>query len=95
MRLPLKAGGQRLTLVPVAAILIAGIRLRFQDSIVDPRLSVPPVAPVAVAFEKGQEMGWFEHGSTILVLAPAGTASSETIRSGINIFMGETLMVLS
>jgi phosphatidylserine decarboxylase len=56
---------------------------------------VPPVAPVAVAFEKGQEMGWFEHGSTILVLAPAGTASSETIRSGVNIFMGETLMVLS
>lgn len=95
MRLRLKVGGQLLTLVPVAAILVAGIRLRFQGLIVDPRLSVPRVASLAVAFEKGQEMGWFEHGSTILVLAPASIALSETIRSGIKILMGEPLMAIS
>jgi phosphatidylserine decarboxylase len=95
LRLQLNAGGQVLTLVPVAAILVAGIRLRFQDLIVDPRLSVFPVAPIAVAFEKGQEMGWFEHGSTILVLAPAGIALSETIRSGIKVVMGQALMRLN
>src|SRR5262249_47721418 len=44
-------------LVPVAAILVSGIRLNFDcDS----------------QFSKGQEMGWFEHGSTIIVLAPPG-----------------------
>jgi phosphatidylserine decarboxylase len=86
--------GQLLTLVPVAAILVAGIRLRFLDLVVDPRQSPAPADACDVPFRKGQEMGWFEHGSTIIVLAPEGVVLSETVQQGKNIRMGEPLMIL-
>jgi phosphatidylserine decarboxylase len=44
------------------------------------------------AFAKGDEMGWFEHGSTILVFAPAGFAFCDGVREGATIRMGEPLM---
>ena len=31
---------------------------------------------------KGDEMGWFEHGSTIVVFAPEGFTLCETVREG-------------
>jgi len=77
-------------LVPVAAILVAGIRLRFLDLVVNPRSST--IIPCNSHFEKGQEMGWFEHGSTILVLAPKGIALCEEARPASIIRMGEDLM---
>ena len=77
-------------LVPVAAILVAGIRLRFLDRVVNPRSST--IIPCNSHFEKGQEMGWFEHGSTILVLAPKGIALCEEARPTSIIRMGEDLM---
>jgi phosphatidylserine decarboxylase len=92
IRTRLDATDHLVTLVPVAAILVAGIRLRFLDDIVDPRRSGPLAVPCRVPFRKGQEMGWFEHGSTIIVLAPRGFALSETVRVGANIRMGEGLM---
>lgn len=85
---------QLLTLLPVAAILVAGIRLRFQDHVIDPR-SMPRVIPGDITFKKGEEMGWFEHGSTMLVLAPAGTAVLHDIRSGATIHTGEALTRLN
>jgi phosphatidylserine decarboxylase len=73
------ADGSRLTLVAVAAILVAGIRLHFTGSC-DSRLG------------RGQEMGWFEHGSTIIVLAPGGRSLCEGIGEGTRMRMGEALM---
>lgn len=89
----LEPGGERLVLVAVAAVLVAGIRLRFQDRVVDPRRSPKPIVPPrAPAFTKGEEMGWFEHGSTIIVLGPPGTALCETIKPGAHVQMGEALL---
>ncbi|MCI0466213.1 MAG: phosphatidylserine decarboxylase, partial [Beijerinckiaceae bacterium] len=45
-------------------------------------------------FRKGQEMGWFEHGSTIIVLAPDGFRLCESIREGNPIRFGQPLMRL-
>jgi phosphatidylserine decarboxylase len=90
MRTTLEKTGHVVTLVPVAAILVAGIRLRFLDLVLDPRSST--TIPCNNYFEKGQEMGWFEHGSTILVLAPKGIALCEGARPGSIIRMGEDLM---
>jgi phosphatidylserine decarboxylase len=95
IRTRLNATGHLLTLVPVAAILVAGIRLRFLDVVVDPRRSGPLAMPCQAPFQKGQEMGWFEHGSTIIVLAPRGFALSGTVRAGAIIRMGEPLMRLT
>jgi phosphatidylserine decarboxylase len=40
-------------------------------------------------------MGWFEHGSTIIVLAPEGAVPSARLVEGNRIRMGEALMRLS
>ena len=33
-------------------------------------------------FRKGDELGWFEHGSTIIVFAPDGFTLCDNIREG-------------
>jgi phosphatidylserine decarboxylase len=88
-RLP---SGALLTLVPVAAILVASIRLRFIDVRLHLRYRGPNLIPCDVPVLKGEEMGWFEHGSTIIVFAPQGVGLSPTIREGDRIKMGQALM---
>jgi phosphatidylserine decarboxylase len=44
------------------------------------------------SFRKGEEMGWFQHGSTILVFAPRGFSLSAGLREGTRIRMGRQLM---
>ncbi|MEP7244866.1 MAG: archaetidylserine decarboxylase [Gammaproteobacteria bacterium] len=83
---------QLITLVPVAAILVASIRLHFLNVLLHLRYRGPNVIPCAAAFRKGDEMGWFEHGSTIIVFAPAGFSLSERVREGERIQMGQPLL---
>jgi phosphatidylserine decarboxylase len=40
-------------------------------------------------------MGWFEHGSTIIVFAPTGVALCDQIGEGGRVRMGEGLMRLA
>jgi phosphatidylserine decarboxylase len=94
LRARLVVGGHVVTLVPVAAILVAGIRLQFLDSSFDRGHGAATVIPCDVRLRKGEEMGWFEHGSTIIVLAPPSFALCETIQEGRVIRMGEPLMRL-
>ena len=94
LRLRLDRGDHRIALVPVAAILVAGLKLRFMDMPADRRHDEPWVRNCDVAVAKGAEMGWFEHGSTIIVLAPAGFALAANIIEGQTIRMGEPLMQL-
>jgi phosphatidylserine decarboxylase len=87
----LAASGARVTLVAVAAILVAGIRLHCIDGL-DLRRRGANVIACDRHFRKGEEMGWFEHGSTILVFAPKGFSLCATVRDGASIRMGEALM---
>jgi phosphatidylserine decarboxylase len=93
LRTRLESGGHVVTLVPVAAILVAGIRLRFLDFSLKLR-DAATVIPCQVRLRKGEEMGWFEHGSTIIVLAPQGFALADGVQEGHRIRMGEPLMRL-
>ena len=88
-RLP---AGELLTLVPVAAVLVASIRLHFLDVLLHMRYRGPNVMHCEAVMLKGQEMGWFEHGSTIIVFAPRGFSLCENVRSGERIKMGQALM---
>lgn len=88
------AGGQVITLVPVAAVLVASIRLRCLDVLLHLRYRGPNVIPCDARFRKGEEMGWFEHGSTIIVFAPKGFALCDSIQPESSIRMGEALMHL-
>ena len=88
-RLP---SGALITLVPVAAILVASMRLQFLDVLLHLRYRGPNVIPCDCALRKGEEMGWFEHGSTMIVFAPPGASLSDTVRAGGRIQMGRPLM---
>jgi phosphatidylserine decarboxylase len=90
----LAAGGHVVTLVPVAAVLVASIQLRFLDVPLDLAYRGPNLIPCDARFAKGEEMGWFEHGSTIVVLAPDGFSLGENVREGSTIRMGQPLMRL-
>jgi phosphatidylserine decarboxylase len=86
------ASGALLTLVPVAAVLVASIRLKFLDVLLHLRYRGPNVMPCDAALQRGEEMGWFEHGSTIIVLAPPGFRLAEGIMQGARIKMGQALI---
>jgi phosphatidylserine decarboxylase len=86
------ASGALLTLVPVAAILVASIRLRFLDVLLHLRYRGPNVIPCDAPLRRGEEMGWFEHGSTIIVLAPPGIRLAEGVIEGARIQMGRPLL---
>ncbi len=92
LRARLAGGGQPIVLVPVAAILVASIRLHFLDVLLHLRYRGPHEIPVHAKFAKGQEMGWFEHGSTIIVFTPPGFALCDGIESGAQIRMGQPLL---
>jgi len=92
LRLRLQRGGQPIALVPVAAILVASIRLHFLDVLLHLRYRGANEIACQARFAKGQEMGWFQHGSTILVFAPPGFSLCEGITTGQRIRMGQALM---
>ena len=84
--------GHTITLVPVAAILVASIRLHFLDVLLHLRWPGPNQMSCDHAVVKGQELGWFEHGSTIIVFAPPGVQLAEGLDTGTRVRMGQALM---
>ena len=94
IRTTLRPSGVVLTLVPVAAILVASIRLHFLDALLDTQYSGEIEIPCSAQFRKGEEMGWFQHGSTIIVFAPKDVALCGSVQQGAVIRMGKPLMRL-
>jgi phosphatidylserine decarboxylase len=50
------------------------------------------VIPCDAALQRGEEMGWFEHGSTIIALAPPGFRLGEGVSQGARVQMGQALL---
>jgi phosphatidylserine decarboxylase len=94
IRTVLSGSDHVVTLIAVAAILVAGIRLHFLDLLMHSGYRGTAEIPCHASFRKGEEMGWFEHGSTIILLAPEGTAFAKDLRKGRRIFMGQPLLKL-
>ena len=95
LRARLNASGHPIALVPVAAILVASIRLHFLNVMLHLRYRGANEIPCAADCAKGQELGWFEHGSTIIVFAPAGFELCAGIETGRQLRMGQALMRLT
>jgi len=94
IRCELEGSGDLITLVPVAAILVASIRLHFLDTVLHLRYRGRSEFNCDIAMRKGQEIGWFQHGSTVLVFAPAGYELCQGLGEGVAIRMGEALLRL-
>ena len=86
------ASGEALTLVPVAAILVASLRLHFLDLTLNAQSRGPTVFPCNVEVGKGDELGWFEHGSTIIVLAPGDFEFCDNVVESARILAGQPLL---
>jgi phosphatidylserine decarboxylase len=91
IRCRLQPSGQLVTLVPVAAILVASIRLHFLNVLLHLKYRGPNVISCNADFGKGEEMGWFQHGSTIIVFAPQGLSLCDGIRDGGMLRVGQPL----
>ena len=84
--------GEAVTLVPVAAILVASIRLHFLDRVLNAQTTRQFNFPCDVDVAKGEELGWFEHGSTIIILAPGDFTFCDGITDGARIRAGQALL---
>ncbi len=91
-RLP---AGQLVTMVPVAAILVASMRLTFLNVLLHLKYRGPNVIPCHAALRRGEQMGWFEHGSTIIVFVPPDVRLQPGLEPGKRLQMGEVIMRLA
>jgi phosphatidylserine decarboxylase len=89
LRLP---DGTPVAIVPVAAILVASLRLHFVNLLLHLRYRGPNEIECDAPVAKGQELGWFQHGSTIIVFTPPGFELAPGIASGTRIRMGQALL---
>jgi phosphatidylserine decarboxylase len=92
LRARLRDSGLPIAIIPVAAILVASIRLHFLDVLLHLRRRGPNEMPCHARLAKGQEMGWFEHGSTIIVFAPPGIVLAEGVVPGRTLHAGQPLL---
>jgi phosphatidylserine decarboxylase len=81
-----------LALVPVAAILVASIHLNFAPEPLTLAYDGPNRIPCRASFRKGDEMGHFQQGSTIIVFGTGGLELCDTITEHARIRMGEPLL---
>jgi phosphatidylserine decarboxylase len=92
LRARLSGDGSPIALVAVAAVLVASVRLHFADVLLHLRYRGPNRIACDTPLEKGQEMGWFQHGSTIIVFTPAGFELVPGLASGSRVQMGQALL---
>ena len=79
-------------LVAVAAILVASMRFDGLRNPLNLRHRGPNIIPFPRHFSKGEEIGYFEHGSTILMFANGSFSFATNVRSGQVIRMGQALL---
>lgn len=82
-----------LCLVPVAAVLVASMRFHCLPGELDLRSRGANRLPCLARYAKGEEMGYFQHGSTIIAFATPNYRLAEGIAPGHAIRMGDALLV--
>jgi len=89
------AGGRdrSIALVPVAAILVASMKFHCLPDPLDLRYRGPHRLPCSANYRKGEEMGYFQNGSTILVFATANFRLADGVTPSTRVAMGQALLV--
>ncbi|SEK59939.1 phosphatidylserine decarboxylase [Roseateles sp. YR242] len=83
--------GTPMALVPVAAILVASLRLHALDLTLRPDRAGPHHFECRHSHTRGEEMGWFEQGSTIIVFLPPGVDLTPGLTTGQRLRMGQAI----
>jgi len=84
--------GQRLVLVPVAAVLVASMRIHAIGDTLHLGWKGPHDFALQNPCDKGEELGYFHHGSTIIVLTSNQFALDEIIKDGNHIKAGDIII---
>jgi phosphatidylserine decarboxylase len=82
----------RICLVPVAAILVASIRLNWLDELLSLKYRGPNRITCEARFNKGEELGYFQHGSTIILFATSDYSFCGSAQTGQRVQMGQSLL---
>jgi phosphatidylserine decarboxylase len=82
----------RICLVPVAAILVASMKFTGIEEALDLRYTGPRCISYNLSFRKGDEIGYFRQGSTIILFATGNYALCDGIETGSTIRMGQALL---
>lgn len=85
----------RICLVPVAAILVASIRLTWLDDLLSLNYKGPNRIACEASFDKGEELGYFQHGSTIILFATPDFSFCDGAQTGERVQMGQPLLSFS
>ncbi|MFK5914298.1 MAG: archaetidylserine decarboxylase [Woeseiaceae bacterium] len=80
-----------LTMVPVAAILVASMKFNCLNETLNLKYKGPNKIPCNASFNKGDDLGYFQHGSTVIMFATNNVKLSDAIIEGNMIHMGEAL----
>lgn len=89
----LKLDRGSITLVPVAAILVASMKFHCLPDPLDLSYRGPDRLHCSASYRRGEEMGYFQNGSTILVFANANYRLADGITTDTQVAMGEALLV--
>ncbi len=84
----------RICLVPVAAILVASIRLNWLDDLLSLKYRGPNKIACEAKFTKGDELGYFQHGSTIILFSTPDFSFCDGAQTGERVQMGQSLLSL-
>jgi phosphatidylserine decarboxylase len=85
--------GRSLALVPVASILVASMKFHCLPDPLNLSYRGPDRIPCYATYRRGDEMGYFQHGSTIIVFATAAYRLADGVKTGTQINMGQALLV--
>ncbi|MDT0595178.1 archaetidylserine decarboxylase [Glaciecola petra] len=91
--LQLTPGRGSITLVPIAAILVASMKFNCLSQALDMRHKGPNEFSCNHHYKKGDEMGYFQHGSTIIIFASKEYQFTSQVKSGARINMGVPLFM--
>ncbi len=86
--------GTEITLVAVAAILVASLRIDGLPEPLDLRYRGPNDIRFDRSYRKGEEIGYFEHGSTIVMLLPSNVEFLPALTTGEVVRMGQPILAV-
>lgn len=92
VQLQLDDDRRSIALVPVAAILVASLKFHCLPENLDMGYRGPNDIACNAHYRKGDEMGYFQHGSTIVVFASDHFSLCKNIAEGRPIAMGQPLL---
>ncbi|HED17813.1 MAG TPA: phosphatidylserine decarboxylase [Gammaproteobacteria bacterium] len=82
-----------IALVPVAAILVASMKFHCLNHDLNLQYRGPNLIRCNSQYKKGDEIGYFQHGSTIIVFATGNYSLYEGIKNNVRINMGQALLI--